>query len=192
MAATYFSETRFDTTFVHLVACSRTTSASNIPVHLQPRITLFIKMASKVSPFVPSRYLLEALRPVRRRPTCECNKAVRQYPRKASQSIRRVSTASPQLSEMEVEGDSRQRWAQTPPAMKAPLRAHPGPSSYQNSKINDDPKKLDAMYIRFLGQGGHQLLSEETKWLAVTHKSFDHGRRGFNDRLAFLGSHAEI
>lgn len=25
------------------------------------------------------------------------------------------------------------------------------------------------------------------QWLAVTHKSFDHGRRGFNDRLAFLG-----
>ena len=26
-----------------------------------------------------------------------------------------------------------------------------------------------------------------SQWLAVTHKSFDHGRRGFNDRLAFLG-----
>lgn len=25
------------------------------------------------------------------------------------------------------------------------------------------------------------------QWLAVTHKSFDHARRGFNDRLAFLG-----
>lgn len=25
------------------------------------------------------------------------------------------------------------------------------------------------------------------KWLALTHKSFDHGRRGFNDRLAYLG-----
>ena len=31
------------------------------------------------------------------------------------------------------------------------------------------------------------MLSDETKWLCVTHKSFDHGRRGFNDRLAFLG-----
>lgn len=71
--------------------------------------------------------------------------------------------------------------------MKAPLRAHPEPASYQDLKINDDPKKLDAMYIRFLGRDGHRLLSEETKWLAVTHKSFDHGRRGFNDRLAFLG-----
>ena len=27
----------------------------------------------------------------------------------------------------------------------------------------------------------------ESQWLAVTHKSFDHARRGFNDRLAFLG-----
>jgi large subunit ribosomal protein L15 len=25
------------------------------------------------------------------------------------------------------------------------------------------------------------------QWLAITHKSFDHGRRGFNDKLAFLG-----
>jgi hypothetical protein len=31
------------------------------------------------------------------------------------------------------------------------------------------------------------VLSDEVKWLAVTHKSFDHGRRGFNDRLAYLG-----
>lgn len=76
--------------------------------------------------------------------------------------------------------------------MKAPLRAHPEPASYQDLKINDDPKKLDAMYIRFLGRDGHRLLSEETKWLAVTHKSFDHGRRGFNDRLAFLGLDTNI
>jgi len=31
------------------------------------------------------------------------------------------------------------------------------------------------------------VLTEEVKWLAVTHKSFDQGRRGFNDRLAFFG-----
>jgi dsRNA-specific ribonuclease len=43
------------------------------------------------------------------------------------------------------------------------------------------------MYIRMLGQGGDSMLSDEVKWLAVTHKSFDHARRGFNDRLAFLG-----
>ena len=31
------------------------------------------------------------------------------------------------------------------------------------------------------------MLTEEVKWLAVTHKSFDHGKRGYNDRLAYLG-----
>jgi large subunit ribosomal protein L15 len=43
------------------------------------------------------------------------------------------------------------------------------------------------MYIKLLGEGGNQWLSEETKWLAVTHKSFDQGKRGFNDRLSYLG-----
>jgi hypothetical protein len=53
--------------------------------------------------------------------------------------------------------------------------------------VNKDPRKLDHMYIRLLGPEGPKLLSEESRWLAVTHKSFDHGRRGFNDRLSFLG-----
>lgn len=44
------------------------------------------------------------------------------------------------------------------------------------------------MYTRFLGKTGPKMLSDETKWLAVTHKSFDHARRGFNDRMAFLGT----
>lgn len=26
-----------------------------------------------------------------------------------------------------------------------------------------------------------------TQWVAITHKSFEHGKQGFNDRLAFLG-----
>lgn len=52
---------------------------------------------------------------------------------------------------------------------------------------NSDPAVLDKFYIRMLGNDGEKLLSDETKWLAVTHKSFDQGRRGFNDRLAFLG-----
>lgn len=34
---------------------------------------------------------------------------------------------------------------------------------------------------------GHKILTDEVKWLCVTHKSFDQGRRGFNERLAFLG-----
>jgi large subunit ribosomal protein L15 len=31
------------------------------------------------------------------------------------------------------------------------------------------------------------MLSDETKWLAITHKSFDQGKRGFNERLSLLG-----
>lgn len=46
---------------------------------------------------------------------------------------------------------------------------------------------LDNAYSSFLGKNGDTLLPEELKWLAVTHKSFDHARRGFNDKLAFLG-----
>jgi large subunit ribosomal protein L15 len=55
-------------------------------------------------------------------------------------------------------------------------------------KVNEDPKRVDDAYKRMLGADGDKMLSEEVKWLAVTHKSFDHGRRGFNDRLAYLGT----
>lgn len=54
-------------------------------------------------------------------------------------------------------------------------------------ECNSDPKLLDNFYIKFLGRGGENVLTEEVKWLAITHKSFDQGRRGFNDRLAFFG-----
>ena len=55
---------------------------------------------------------------------------------------------------------------------------------------NEDPQKLDQMYARFFGSTD-LTLSEETKWLAVTHKSFDWGRRGYNDRLAYFGAHSK-
>ena len=78
------------------------------------------------------------------------------------------------------------RWSQTPPLMKAPI-----PSRLVKPEnawhVNDDPRRLDKFYLRFLGPGGDEVLTDEVKWLVVTHKSFDHGRRGYNDRLAFLG-----
>lgn len=43
------------------------------------------------------------------------------------------------------------------------------------------------MYNRLLGREGDKMLPEEVKWLAVTHKSFDYGRRGFNTKLAYFG-----
>ncbi|KAK1068603.1 hypothetical protein LTR74_005474 [Friedmanniomyces endolithicus] len=69
-------------------------------------------------------------------------------------------------------------------------------------KVNDQQAPLDEMYDSFVGHAGEaakgqtgvestkgrDLLPEEVKWLAITHKSFDHGRRGFNDRLALLRS----
>jgi large subunit ribosomal protein L15 len=54
-------------------------------------------------------------------------------------------------------------------------------------RCNEDPRRLADFYNRFLGQGGESLLSEETRWLAITHKSYDQGKRGFNDRLSYIG-----
>lgn len=55
-------------------------------------------------------------------------------------------------------------------------------------QVNEDPALLDAMYNRFLGPHGDKMLPDEIKWLAVTHKSFDYARRGFNTRLAYYGT----
>ncbi|KAI9755111.1 MAG: hypothetical protein M1815_005203 [Lichina confinis] len=70
---------------------------------------------------------------------------------------------------------------------RAPVSMHPKKDSRFQWKPNSDPELLDRVYVRLLGAEGDKLLSEEVKWLAVTHKSFDQGRRGYNDRLAFLG-----
>lgn len=68
----------------------------------------------------------------------------------------------------------------------APVRSKP-PVPNNDFEVNTDPERLDKVYNRVLGRGGDTMLTEEVKWLAVTHKSFDHGRRGYNDRLAYLG-----
>ncbi|KAL9631048.1 MAG: hypothetical protein Q9164_006101 [Protoblastenia rupestris] len=78
------------------------------------------------------------------------------------------------------------RWQQTPPRMAAPFRSKP-PVDDNDFAVNEDPVKLDRVYEKVLGRGSDKMLTEEVKWLAVTHKSFDHGRRGYNDRLCFLG-----
>lgn len=79
------------------------------------------------------------------------------------------------------------RWQRTPQAMKAPIRINPR-NRNMDFAVNEDPKKLDEVLARLLGQGTEDWLPQEVKFLAVTHKSFDYGRRGFNDRLAFLGT----
>lgn len=78
------------------------------------------------------------------------------------------------------------RWKQTPPLMTAPYRSKP-PVQNNDFQVNEDPARLDDVYANVLGNGHQDLLTEEARWLAVTHKSFDHGRRGFNDRLSLIG-----
>ncbi|KAE8139425.1 ribonuclease-III-like-domain-containing protein [Aspergillus pseudotamarii] len=101
----------------------------------------------------------------------------------ASLLRRGLSTSTEQTP---VDYADKPRWSYTPPLAQAPfsLRLNTKRREYP---VNADPKVLDEFYIRMLGNDGDKLLSDETKWLAVTHKSFDQGRRGFNDRLAFLG-----
>lgn len=98
------------------------------------------------------------------------------------------STPESFKAEAAFTSESTPRWKQTPPAMKAPLQLDFAKNPRNKVwTVNNDPRKLDEVYERLLGQGGSRLLPEELKWLAVTHKSFDQGRRGFNDRLALLG-----
>ncbi|KAL4917988.1 ribonuclease-III-like-domain-containing protein [Aspergillus aurantiobrunneus] len=97
--------------------------------------------------------------------------------------LRNLSTPAEQPP---VDYTDKPRWSYTPPRMKAPFSIRLD-SKRPDFPVNSDPKLLDKFYIRFLGEGGDKVLSDEVKWLAVTHKSFDQGRRGFNDRLAFLG-----
>jgi large subunit ribosomal protein L15 len=81
------------------------------------------------------------------------------------------------------------RWLATPASMAMPVRTRSSPRPRQCAPYvaNKDAQILDKVYNTLLGSDGDTVLPEEIKWLAVTHKSFDHARRGFNDKLAFLG-----
>jgi len=110
-----------------------------------------------------------------------------QYPSSLARYACPFSTTTPsQTIQHDTEAVDRPRWQQTPPRMVAPFRVRPKPRGPE-FKVNADPRKLDDAFVRMLGPGGDKVLSDDVKWLAVTHKSFDHARRGFNDRLAFLG-----
>ncbi|OAL33127.1 hypothetical protein AYO20_07609 [Fonsecaea nubica] len=140
-------------------------------------------MSSRTS--TSGRIVGDLLRTSKQGPSCD-HLRFRQAFCKSPRHSRHVSTAAPQFSEMEVDAEKPPRWSQTPPALKAPVRVRP-PRIQTPLKINKDQRKLDDFYVKFLGRDGDKMLSEETKWLAVTNKSFDAGRRGFNDRLAFFG-----
>ncbi|KAI1801050.1 RNase III domain-containing protein [Daldinia bambusicola] len=112
-----------------------------------------------------------------------CSKQSAATPHRPAASF---STSTARSSE-NVE-QQRPRWSYTPERMKAPFSPHiTKDPSRRVWKVNTSPEKLDEALKGFLGHEGDRMLPDELKWLAVTHKSFDQGRRGFNDRLAFLG-----
>lgn len=117
----------------------------------------------------------------------QCRPAPQPLLRQAA--ARPLSTTSARLSEEAVE-DERPRWSYTPERMKGPnmsIRIVKDPRR-KIWQVNEDPALLDAMYNRFLGPHGDKMLPDEIKWLAITHKSFDYARRGFNTRLAYYGT----
>jgi len=96
------------------------------------------------------------------------------------------STTPSRAPGYDTDVEDRPRWQKTPQRMVAPFRIRPQARGGV-FKVNEDPKRLDEAYVRMLGPGGDKVLGDEVKWLAVTHKSFEHGKQGFNDRLAYLG-----
>lgn len=105
---------------------------------------------------------------------------------KLNPSARALSTESSDQYEPQAGTQGRPCWAATPPRMTAPVRSKP-PVLGNEFPINESQELLDEVFDNVLGRKGHEMLPKEAMWLAVTHKSFDHGKRGYNDRLAFFG-----
>jgi len=149
-------------------------------------------MASNVAPRVAQR-LQRSSRIVEGPKTGQspfvCSRCLRQ---------RAFSTTRITRQELDIDRGDRPRWQQTPRAMAMPVRtrlqARPRPTEEEIEGISDPTeiarrkeKRLNDAYSKILGQGGDTMLPKEVKWIAITHKSYDHGRQGSNDRLAFLG-----
>ncbi|TLD30870.1 hypothetical protein PspLS_02955 [Pyricularia sp. CBS 133598] len=109
--------------------------------------------------------------------------------RSFSQSLARQVTVAAEVADEQPVDSNLPRWARTPPRMQStiPIGEMRNPSNRQVWKVNESQEKLDQFYNKFLGRDGALMLGDEAKWLSVTHKSFDQGRRGFNARLAFYG-----
>lgn len=120
------------------------------------------------------------------RPPCRASHGLARHPTALRE---RDDPLNEPVSERDLE-TARPRWSYTPPAM---MRRHDfslNPIKDPRRAIwhvNEDPAKLEDFYERFLGRHGSRMLPEELRWLAVTHKSFDYGRRGFNTKLAYFG-----
>ena len=135
-----------------------------------------------MAPLPSVRRCCTSAKPFRRKVHCPFSVITFQLPR-----FRYASTTSTGSLEGVINTAERPRWSYTPEAMRAPVRHRGSKDPRFMWQVNEDPEKLDRMYNRLLGNGGDKMLTEEVKWLAVTHKSFDQGRRGYNDRLSFMG-----
>ncbi|KAI9887372.1 MAG: hypothetical protein M1823_000797 [Watsoniomyces obsoletus] len=132
-----------------------------------------------------TRSLFRSAKPFRRKTQCPCFASAPQNETKLS--FRRFSTGPARSYDGVINRADRPRWSHVPEAARAPVSLHAKKDPRFVWKTNEDPELLNRVYVRILGEGGDRLLTEEVKWLAVTHKSFDQGRRGYNDRLAVLG-----
>ena len=119
--------------------------------------------------------------------TCQCA-SISATPAWIQCSYRGIAISSIRQDEYDAAPEPPPRWRTTPAAMTAPVRVRPLPVRSHEFTVNTSSELLDEVYVNMLGKEGDKVLTEEVKWLAVTHKSFDHGRRGYNDRLAFLGT----
>lgn len=122
---------------------------------------------------------------LRRGLCCRCLSRLTGYSKRSD--VRHFSSTGSRTADGVIDSAERPRWSYTPEMSRAPVSMHPKKNSRFQWKTNSDPELLDRVYVRLLGAGGAKLLSDEVKWLAMTHKSFDQGRRGYNDRLACFG-----
>lgn len=128
----------------------------------------------------------QPLRPL----TTLCRRCLTRTLRPLQPSTRHASTSTINLenspSPPPNNANAAPRWSRHPSALRAPHRIRPKTDS-DTWTVNSDPSLLNDFYVRLLGPEGDKLLPDDIKWLAVTHKSFDQGRSGFNERLAFFG-----
>lgn len=134
-----------------------------------------------------SRQALRSIGPAAARPACRANHQIARHPTALRE---KDDPLNEPISEADIE-ESRPRWSYTPERLKGIhgfSLATPKDPRRSVWSVNEDPAKLEEFYERFLGRNGSKLLPDDLKWLAITHKSFDFGRRGFNTRLAFYGT----
>nr|POE87326.1 hypothetical protein CFP56_29915 [Quercus suber] len=127
-----------------------------------------------------------------------------------------TSSTQHQRSRDALPSEDSPRWMKVPHRMRMPLRLRPEPKG-PVWKVNTEQAPVDDMYDKFFAKAGGRthgraVLPDEIKvrlfptktlsavafqltahifrapqWLAITHKSFEHGAMGNSDRLAFLG-----